>query len=113
MEPGDFFKHFQGAQLFIVGWWSNYPSPGNYLRVGLQALAGDWRHQGYDELIQEAMRIRDESERLRLYQQADRILMEEAAVVPLFYRADHYLVKPWVTMPLQNFSLKDAVLEPH
>ncbi len=50
----------------------------------------------YDELVERARRLTDQAERLRLYRQADRILMEEAAIVPITYERDPLLVKPWV-----------------
>jgi ABC-type oligopeptide transport system substrate-binding subunit len=56
-------------------------------------------------------------ERLELYRQADRLLIEEAPVVPLTYERRHLLVKPWVshypTSAIQSAFWKDAVIEPH
>jgi ABC-type oligopeptide transport system substrate-binding subunit len=67
--------------------------------------------------MKEARRIADPEERMRLYGQADRVLVEEAAILPLTYDRLHLLVKPWVTkFPMaQNWLwfLKDVVIEPH
>jgi ABC-type transport system substrate-binding protein len=54
---------------------------------------------------------------MRLYAQAEHILMDEAPLVPLTYGAGWLLLKPWVTnMPLsgnpQSFW-KDLIIEPH
>jgi ABC-type oligopeptide transport system substrate-binding subunit len=53
-----------------------------------------------------------------LYQQADRILMSEAVIVPLFYEQTHLLLKPWVkrfpTVAIKSPGFwKDVVIEPH
>jgi ABC-type oligopeptide transport system substrate-binding subunit len=52
-----------------------------------------------------------------MYQEADRILVEEAAIVPLLYRRLHLLVKPWVSKyPTSGISVwhwKDVIIEPH
>ncbi|NIM24770.1 MAG: hypothetical protein GTO65_10800, partial [Armatimonadetes bacterium] len=39
----------------------------------------------------------DQGKRMKLYAQADRILVEEAAIMPLTYERAHLLVKPWVS----------------
>ena len=54
---------------------------------------------------------------MAMYRQADRILVEEAPVLPLTYGRFHILVKPWVrryrTSPLHRSFWKDVVLEAH
>jgi len=52
-----------------------------------------------------------------MYRQADRILVEEAPVLPLAYGRFHMLVKPWgrryLTSPLRWWYWKDVIIEPH
>lgn len=54
---------------------------------------------------------------MNLYGQADRILAEEAAIVPLTYERMHLLVKPWVrrypTSPIKYWFWKNVIIEPH
>jgi oligopeptide transport system substrate-binding protein len=50
----------------------------------------------YERLLEQARQITDQAQRMQLYQQADRILMEEAVIVPLLYLQSHLLLKPWV-----------------
>lgn len=109
----DFFNHFQQAQVFIVAWKANSLDLEGYLQYGVKALAGNWRNPDFEKLIQAAKHSKDQSERLRLSQKADCLMVEQAAILPLFYRGDHYLIKPWFNISLQTYSLKDAVLEPH
>jgi ABC-type oligopeptide transport system substrate-binding subunit len=67
--------------------------------------------------VEEARRITDQEERLTMYQQADRILVKEAAIVPLLYQRSHLLVKPWVskypTSAIESWFWKDVIIEPH
>ena len=53
---------------------------------------------------------------MKLYGQADRILVEEAALLPLFYYRSHLLVKSWVTRyptsAIKEWFWKDVVIEP-
>jgi ABC-type transport system substrate-binding protein len=52
-----------------------------------------------------------------LYRQADHILIEEAAIVPLTYERSHLMVKPWVkkypTSPVREWFWKNVFIEPH
>jgi oligopeptide transport system substrate-binding protein len=54
---------------------------------------------------------------MKLYTQADRILIEDAVLLPAFYGRDHLLVKPWVSRyPISvmgKLFWEDVVLEPH
>jgi oligopeptide transport system substrate-binding protein len=104
---------------FLMGWVADYPDPDSFLRVGV----GDaqrytpWRNETYDRLVEEARRLTDQGERMKLYGQADRILVEEAVIMPLYYRRSHRLVKPWVrkypTSAIKRWFWKDVVIEPH
>jgi oligopeptide transport system substrate-binding protein len=118
MDWTEFLEQRPQASMFLVGWGAYfYADPDYFLRVGVHALAEWWRHPDYEGLIQEASRIREQGERLRRYKQADRILAEEAPILPLLYRVDNYLVKPWVKTArhvyLPHASWTDVILEPH
>jgi ABC-type transport system substrate-binding protein len=104
--------------LYLIGWLADYPDPDNFLRVSRHPLRWTgWRNETYDTLVKAAGRVKDQETRLRLYQQAEQILVEEAAVVPLTYGRLHMLVKPWVShfpvSPLKWWFFKDVVIEPH
>jgi ABC-type oligopeptide transport system substrate-binding subunit len=98
------------------GWIADYPDPDNFLRVAVGLHSG-WRDDTYDELVERARRLTDQAERMRLYQRADRILMEEAAIIPISYERLPLLVKPWVrrfpTSATGSRFWKDIVIEPH
>ncbi|MEW5957114.1 MAG: ABC transporter substrate-binding protein [Chloroflexota bacterium] len=103
--------------LFRIGWKADYPDPDNFLRAGSFRQQTRWQHDAYHRLVEDARRVTDQSTRMKLYQQADKILMEEAVVVPYLYLRRHQLVKPWVsrypTSPLNSTFWKDVVIEPH
>jgi len=70
-----------------------------------------------EELIELARRTQDQGERIRLYQRADKMLIDESIVLPLANYVGHFLVKPWVKnfplSPMGIWFLKDVVIEPH
>jgi oligopeptide transport system substrate-binding protein len=101
---------------FVMGFLADYPDPDSFLRnAGFRRWVG-WRDDAYDKLVEDARRVLDREERIGLYERADGILVEEAAVVPLFYGQRHLLIKPWVkiypTSVLRSWFWKDVVVEP-
>ena len=76
-----------------------------------------WLNDRYWGLVGKAKGVMDQDARMRLYQEADRILMEEAPIIPLTYLRIHLLVKPWVSRyrssPMFTWYWKDVVIEAH
>ena len=103
------------SDLFIQGWSADYPDPDTFLRVGLRRIAPGWRDEAYDQLMEKAGQTHDQKERIQLYKAADKILIEEAALVPLIQNFLHWLAKPWVHVSYSGTSwqFKDFVVEPH
>jgi oligopeptide transport system substrate-binding protein len=85
--------------------------------VGFDKEITGWDGVIFDGLVAKARRMLDQTQRLKLYQKAESILIEEAVVLPLFYHMNHMLVKPWVKRfpisPNTNLFLKEVVIEPH
>ena len=54
---------------------------------------------------------------MSMYQQADKILIEEAMVLPLIYGRYLVLIKPWVkkfpVSPIRGTYWKDVIIESH
>jgi oligopeptide transport system substrate-binding protein len=102
--------------LWLVGWWADYADPDNFLRAASWIHQTGWRDQSYDELINSARRVLDPERRFEMYRQADKILVEEAPVLPLTYGRTRLLAKPWVSFPplgLGVWHYKDFTIEPH
>jgi oligopeptide transport system substrate-binding protein len=119
VEWGTYLNRLQGAlpYLFQFGWVADYPDPDNFLRVALAQYYFLTWNETYARLIESARRMTDQAERMRMYQEADRMLIEDAVVVPVVYGRLSGLVKPWVSkFPMSAFNwffFKDVVIEPH
>jgi len=86
-------------QLTVGGWAADYPDPQNWLavfRTGSPLNAGQFSQPDFDALIDDAADELDYERRLELYLDAQRVLIDEAGVIPLYYRVRGALVKPWV-----------------
>jgi oligopeptide transport system substrate-binding protein len=107
----------EAPRMSITAWQADYPDPDNFLRVGVQSAGTGWRCTAYDRLVEEARRVMDQRERIKLYGQADRILVEQAPVMPFVHVRWGLLVKPWVrrypTSAMRQWFWKDVIIEPH
>ena len=103
--------------MWLVSWGADYPDPDTFLRVGFHSFHSGWQNEDYFRLVDEARRVTDQDVRTEMYQQADKILVEEAPIMPTAYGRCQLLVKPWVRRyPISATKFwfwKDAVIEPH
>lgn len=87
-------------QLYQLGWIADYPDPQNFLEVLFHTESAQ-NHGGYsnsevDALLDEARGTQDPQKRIALYQQAEQLILEDAAWVPLYFGVENWLVKPYV-----------------
>jgi len=103
--------------MWAMGWRADYPDPDNYLRVGSWLNNNGWRHREYETLVNDARQMTDQEQRMAIYRQAERILLEEMPIIPISYGRNHFLLKPWVstwpTSIVRGPIFKDIILEPH
>jgi oligopeptide transport system substrate-binding protein len=103
--------------MLAVGWLADYPDPDNFLRASTIPWCIGWGNETCERLVEAARRVTDQRERMRLYRQAERILLEEARIMPLTYDPSHRLVKPWVSRyamsAMGTYFWKDVIIEPH
>jgi ABC-type transport system substrate-binding protein len=93
------------AQCGIMGWSQDYPDPSDFLDVnfngnritdeGCQNLPF-YNSPQVNKLLAEATRCDDPARRLRIYQAAEQIVVDDAAVVPLCYPYIYALRQPWL-----------------
>jgi ABC-type oligopeptide transport system substrate-binding subunit/class 3 adenylate cyclase len=113
---GTVLREYLSRNIFIMGWSADFPDPDSFLRVGIRSHLPRWNNKSFDRFLEEAQRTVDQKDRIRLYQEADKILIEEAVVIPIVYPAMPYLVKPWAKLPLNRsyeWGLRDIILSPH
>jgi oligopeptide transport system substrate-binding protein len=87
-------KGFTGP--FRLGWSMDYPSPQNYLEplfsTAALAPAGSnqtfYTNPEFDKLVTEANGAKSNDEAIKLYQQADDLLLEDMPVIPMFFQVE-------------------------
>ncbi|HVJ55603.1 MAG TPA: peptide ABC transporter substrate-binding protein [Aliidongia sp.] len=87
------------TQAFRGTWSADYPDPFNFFEV-LQSNSGlndmGYANPDYDALIGEAARTLDPQERMKLLEQAERMVLTDLPMVPVYFSAFPHMVKPYV-----------------
>ncbi|MBW7455707.1 peptide ABC transporter substrate-binding protein [Paenibacillus sepulcri] len=88
-------------------WGADYNDPMTWLDMfltGGSLNTQDWSNADYDKLIKDAQIQTDLAKRADEMVQAEKILMSEAAVMPLYFRSSPFVINP---------KLKDLILPPY
>jgi ABC-type oligopeptide transport system substrate-binding subunit/DNA-binding SARP family transcriptional activator/tetratricopeptide (TPR) repeat protein len=111
------FEVSQDFHFFFLGWLADYPDPASFLQTNYLINQSHWHNPVFEALIEEGRRTIDQVQRVDLYRQADRVLTEEAVVLPLFYGHIYELRQPWIHKPsgssIYSPQWKDITLMPH
>ena len=88
------------ANLFTYGWIADYPDPQNFLDVLFHSSTennqGGYNNAEVDSLLEQARVEQNPSQRTALYHQAEAMLVDDAAAIPLYHGRSQMLVKPYV-----------------
>jgi peptide/nickel transport system substrate-binding protein/oligopeptide transport system substrate-binding protein len=91
-----------GLQMYYSVWGADYPDPHNWLSQQLRTDVGNnnghYSNPDFDKLVDQAdVEVKDAINRLKLYNQAEQIAVEEVGWLPLFSPNANAMVKPYVT----------------
>jgi oligopeptide transport system substrate-binding protein len=88
------------------GWTGDYPDPMTMLELFTTDGNKDdtrWSNAAYDKLIAENKVITDKQKRMDNFAKAEKILLDEASVLPLYSFLDTFLAKPNIKGVTKNF----------
>ncbi len=101
----DWPEYLQGLSAraypaFEITWIADYPDPENFLPVLFGTGSGE-NHTGYsnpevDRLFAAAAGERDPARRRALYLDAQKLILDDAVLIPAYHSIDYTLVKPYV-----------------
>jgi peptide/nickel transport system substrate-binding protein len=90
------------AQLFMLAWEADFPDPENFLEVLFSRRQWGSNNDSFfynpevDRLLAEAAPIADLKRRFELYQEAERIIINQAPWVFLYHPVSYVIRQPWV-----------------
>jgi oligopeptide transport system substrate-binding protein len=102
LDPDYYVYHLQDEKdnLFDMGWIADYPHPEDFLDVlfhtGAENNYGDYSNTAVDNLLDNAGLESDTAKSMAMYQQAEQMIVNDAAVIPLWFGENYVLVKPYV-----------------
>jgi len=103
LEPERYLYHLKQEkdQMFYMGWLADYPHPQDFLDILFHSRAdnnhGEYRNPEVDTLLQTAGTELDWEYSFELYQQAEQIIVDDAACIPLWFGREYILVRPYVS----------------
>ncbi len=101
MEWGAYLSAQREGDYHVAraGWIGDYPYPDTFLRMFHSESANNqtgWKNPEYDRLVDLASQEADLGRRLELYHRAERILMDQLPIIPIYYYSSLAMVRPWV-----------------
>ena len=103
IEPNYYYDQIYSGnhgQLLSSGWCADYPDPENFADVlfhtGSSQNLGNYSNSQLDTLLEAARTERDVTKRIDMYQQAEQMLVDDAAALFTIHDLSYELVKPYV-----------------
>jgi oligopeptide transport system substrate-binding protein len=92
-------QHLLAFQISASRWIGDYNDPSTFTDL-MTSQSGNndtsWKNPAYDKLVDAAGREREEAKRYALLQQAEKLLLDEAPIAPIFFGTRTYLIRPEV-----------------
>ena len=83
-------------QMFNGGWIMDYPDPENILDLKFHSQSGlndlGYQNTAVDELLELARSELNSDQRITLYRDAEKLILEDAAWLPLYFSQNHVVV---------------------
>ncbi|WP_241622789.1 oligopeptide ABC transporter substrate-binding protein OppA [Rosenbergiella australiborealis] len=114
-------RHQGSFDIARAGWCADYNEPSSFLDAMLSNSSNNtsfFKNAEFDKVIADSVKANDEASRSADYRQAEQILDQQSADIPVFYYANTRLVKPYVggytgKDPLDNVYDKNLYIIKH
>ncbi|MEZ4554293.1 MAG: ABC transporter substrate-binding protein [Dehalococcoidia bacterium] len=106
-------------QMFSSGWIMDYPDPENILDLKFHSRSSlndiEYANPQLDGLLERARVEGDPTARIKLYQDAEKLILGDAAILPLYFSQNHVVVNQavqgWIEPPMIIPRLRYVSLE--
>ncbi len=123
LEPDRYFYNTKAEvdQMYDTSWAADYPHPQDFLDIlfgaGSNYNYGNYSSSEFNSLIQKANQTLDQNQSFSLYQQAEQVLVNDAACIPISFSKNYTLVKSYVKgytiSPLGFATVNKVSIAPH
>lgn len=101
-----------------AGWIGDYPDPNTFLDMFVTGGGNNdtgWSNKKYDQLIAQAGRADTQAQRFKIFQEAEKILLEHSPVIPIYTYTRVFLISPdvqgWHPTILDHHPYKHVYLK--
>jgi oligopeptide transport system substrate-binding protein len=92
-------RTLKNTQVFRSGWIGDYNDAHTFAELMHSQNAQNdpgWVNQHYDELLDQAAKEIDLPKRAKLLEEAERVMLTETPIIPIYFYISKHLIKPWV-----------------
>lgn len=111
-------RNNQKYDVCRAGWIGDYNDPETFLGIFTSGNGNNhsgWKNEAFDRLIEQSQSAVLQNERYEKFQEAEKILLEESPLIPIYYYRSLYLLHPsvkgWYPNPMKWIPYKDIDLE--
>lgn len=121
MDFGSYISAQQSLKfdIALAAWSGDYLDPTTFLLMWTEGNGNNntgWHSPEYEALLDDAAKQADPAQRLALFKQAERMLMDAQPILPISFRGRNYLLRPevknWHPLLLDNHPWGAISLEP-
>jgi oligopeptide transport system substrate-binding protein len=98
------------TQVFRFGWVGDYDDPYTFAEI-LHSAHGindmGYNNPHYDDLLARASREADPAARMALLEDAERVMLDDMPILPIYFYVSKRVVKPWVA------GYEDNIMDHH
>jgi oligopeptide transport system substrate-binding protein len=88
--------------MYVSGWGSDYEDPNNWYNLLFHSKADffltHWKNDAFDKLVDDGLKENDAAKRKALYEQADKIINDEAPLITAYHWGRFVVNKPGFTI---------------
>jgi oligopeptide transport system substrate-binding protein len=87
------------TEVFRSGWIGDYNDANTFAELMISTNAQNdsgWVNERYDVLLAEAAQETNLQKRSKLLEEAERVMLAEAPIIPIYFYISKHLIKPWV-----------------
>lgn len=98
------------TQVFRYGWIGDYDDPYTFAEILLSTHGQNdmaYSNPRYDGLLSRASREADAATRMELLEEAERVMLDDMPILPIYFYVTKRVVKPWVV------GFKDNIMDHH
>ena len=100
LEWGVYLNEVSNIEYEVArgGWIGDYLDPNTFLDMWITGGTNNetnWSNKKYDQLIIDARSESDPAKRMKIFHRAERILMDEMPVIPVYFQVSKNLIRPY------------------